>query len=107
MEQDHASNLNWNVSEDEGKLIARIAAKYAFVKSAADPDYRRHPGHIIMDIAACHLNGCPLDLQALYNADGRAIVEDVDTIFYRINRDTGKMPAKAEYRPKHELKGGG
>jgi hypothetical protein len=43
-----------------------------------------------MDISACHIQ-CPLDLQALLDADNSNFVHDVTGISAHINRTDGKL----------------
>lgn len=44
-----------------------------------------------MDITACHLNGCPLDLPGLADASIGDFNHDVMGIRKFINRETGKL----------------
>ena len=44
-----------------------------------------------MDVLVCHLNGCPLDLDALLNAKKSDFLHDLNGIDKNINRNTGKM----------------
>lgn len=44
-----------------------------------------------MDITACHLNGCPLDLGKLMNARDGDFGHDVFGIRRHINRTTGQL----------------
>ncbi len=45
----------------------------------------------LMDVSACHCNGCPLKLQELLNADDANFAHDVFGIRANINRETGKL----------------
>lgn len=52
-----------------------------------------------MDITACHLNGCPLDLDKLLAAQDGSFGHDVFGIMRFIDRKTGKInPAKFDPR---------
>ena len=44
-----------------------------------------------MDITACHLNGNPLDLEKLRDADRFNFAHDVCGIYRHIDRDTGRL----------------
>ena len=44
-----------------------------------------------MDLTACHLNGCPLDLPKLMNARDSDFGHDVLGIRRYINRTTGQL----------------
>ena len=46
---------------------------------------------ILMDVDACHSNGCPLQLQALLDADDFNFAHDVFGIRRNINRQTGQL----------------
>jgi hypothetical protein len=46
----------------------------------------------MMDLEACHCNGCPLDLQALLDAESDAdLVHDVAGITRHLDRDSGTL----------------
>ena len=47
--------------------------------------------HLAMDIAACHLNGCPLDLKKLLTFEDADFFHDIIGIREHINRNTGKL----------------
>ena len=44
-----------------------------------------------MDITACHLNGCPLRLEELLNANDASFGHDVFGIRRYLDRKTGKL----------------
>lgn len=45
----------------------------------------------IMDLSACHANGCPLDLEKLENAQDFDFVHDVAGIARHMDRTTGQL----------------
>lgn len=45
----------------------------------------------MMDITATHLNGCPLDLQRLLDADDGSFAHDVFGIARHLDRDTCQL----------------
>lgn len=45
----------------------------------------------VMDVIACHANGCPLDLAALAEADNLNLVHDIGGIHINLDRGTGKL----------------
>jgi len=49
---------------------------------------------VFMDVAVCHLNGTPLDLEKLLNADAFDFVHDIDGITGHLDRDTGKLDGR-------------
>lgn len=71
--------------EVEGKIMRRA-------RTMADKLKVQYPNmDIIMDIDACHNNGCPLQLQALLDADDTNFAHDVFGIRKYINRTTGAL----------------
>ncbi|NHO33307.1 hypothetical protein GOB85_12520 [Acetobacter sp. LMG 1636] len=46
---------------------------------------------IEMDLIATHSNGCPLDLERLYEADDFNLLHDVIGIRRHLDRSTGKL----------------
>ena len=79
--------INWNCTAEEFALIVNIAKR---VESELKnyPDDRRT---IIMDLTACHANGCPLQLDELLKADKFEFSHDIYGIRKAIDRTTGKL----------------
>jgi len=77
--------LNWKASREEHALILEIVKRAA----QAWPDVNRM--ELNMDITAAHLNGCPLRLQELLEAEEFDFRHDVAGINRHINRQTGKL----------------
>ena len=46
---------------------------------------------IFYDVAACHLNGCPLDLEKLVKASEETLLHDLVGINRNICRETGEL----------------
>jgi len=44
-----------------------------------------------MDVTACHVNGCPLKLQELLEADDFNFSHDIFGIRRHLNRETGQL----------------
>lgn len=78
--------LNWNVTKAEHDLIVRIARR----ARAIVHDVARQQD-LMMDLTACHLNGNPLDLAGLAEADDFNLCHDVFGIVAHIDRDTGRL----------------
>lgn len=78
--------INWKVNDKDDKLIKAIAKRVMRV-SNLDWDMT----HIIMDLTACHLNGCPLDLEAMKNGSDFDLMHDVLGINHHLNRDNGTL----------------
>jgi hypothetical protein len=88
--------INWNVSRIEYDLIEKIAERaLALIPSYPDPKRT-----LIMDIQACHCNGCPLDLTGLLAAGDNEFMCEIAGIRKAINRRTGKLTDDA-YMPRY------
>lgn len=85
--------INWKCTKKDFTLIAAIArrAQKDFPDQIqTDDDYRT----VLMDLNACHSNGCPLDLQKLLDAPSPDFGHDVFGISRFVDRTTGKMSVK-------------
>lgn len=70
--------------------IAAIAKRAcALAPQLCDPDGSRISR--IMDLEACHANGCPLDLTKLAGFDDFNLLHDVCGIASHLDRKTGKL----------------
>lgn len=83
------NNINWDVSREDALIINKIVDRAKRMAIKYDVEY--NAGDIDMDITACHLNGTPLKLQALLDADDLNFAHDVFGIRRHIDRDTGKV----------------
>ena len=79
--------INWEITQQESNLIVEIA-KRALRELTNYPDDRRT---LIMDLTACHANGCPLDLKGLLDASLGDFSHDIYGIRKAIDRTTGKL----------------
>ena len=81
--------INFKASEEEFSIIEKIVerGREMLEERGAYIDVMDH----IMDITACHLNGCPLDLQAFLNSQGLDFIHDFVGITDHINRRTGQL----------------
>ena len=74
-------DVNFDCTHEELMLLDEITARaLANVKL-----------NLAMDIAACHLNGCPLDLKKLLTFEDADFFHDINGISEHINRNTGKL----------------
>ena len=81
--------IKWTNSQEEMELESKIAKRaYSMALSAG---FKYEVTGAIMDIDACHNNGCPLKLQELLDADDFNFAHDVFGIRQHINRQTGKL----------------
>jgi hypothetical protein len=79
--------INWNLSAKDFKLIVEIAERI----ERELPNYPDDRRTLIMDLNACHSNGCPLQLEELLNADRFEFAHDIYGIRKAINRRTGEL----------------
>ena len=81
--------LNWNSTKEDSQTITKIAER---ANAMANKPGGKYPMlDASMDIAACHLNGCPLRLKDLLAADDGNFAHDVFGIRQYIDRNTGKL----------------
>lgn len=84
-----AKRINWKASPKDAKkidtILDRAAAEWP---SYGEPEGRKEAA---MDLIACHLNGRPLDLDALLDADDFDFAHDLFGIRENINRKTGEL----------------
>jgi hypothetical protein len=81
--------INFAATKDDADIIQKIAVRAVSV-------YKRNGLRIklmdvAMDITATHLNGCPLKLKELLEADDFNFIHDISGISGHIDRETGKL----------------
>lgn len=81
--------LNWKVTPEESKLIDAIAERASIMAEKHGVDYRKVDA--MMDVTACHKNGCPLKLKELAEASNGDFSHDVFGIRRHIDRRTGAL----------------
>lgn len=81
--------IRFNGTKEEDALIKRIADRYQALMLQHKFKVRRPD--LDMDIAACHYNGCMLDLEKLLAFDDFNLSHDVTGIIRNLNRRTGKL----------------
>lgn len=79
------ANIKFATSFDDGVIIAEIVSRA--VKLGLSDD--RTSTH--MDLAACHLNGTPIRLADLLDADDFNFIHDVGGITRHMNREAGRL----------------
>jgi len=77
---------SFNISPDDHAKVVAITRR-AQTMGVGDPRFMG----CLMDITACHANGCPLRLQELLDADDFNFAHDIAGIYQHINRGTGKL----------------
>lgn len=81
--------MKWETTAEDAATITQIADRAVLVAEQSGCVYE--PLDARMDITACHLNGCPLRLQELLDADSFNFSHDVFGIAKHIDRRTGKL----------------
>ncbi len=84
-----AGFVSFDASREDGDLAYKIAARAARMAYEAGGRYDLIDAQ--MDIIATHVNGNPLKLQELLEADDMNFSHDAFGIRRHINRDTGKL----------------
>ena len=81
--------INWNCTKHEYEIIHEIAsrARVIALKQGHDIPLRDW----LMDIEACHCNGCRLKLSELAQANPFDFTHDVFGIRQHINRSNGQL----------------
>jgi hypothetical protein len=77
--------INWNITKEDMAKVTRIVKRVR--ENFGTEDFKT----LGMDITACHLNGCPLDLDALLVADIDDFYHDIGGITHHIDRNTGAL----------------
>jgi hypothetical protein len=88
---------NWDISKDDFYLAVKIAER----AKRELTDYPDDEHTLIMDLNACHANGCPLFFKGLLEAPLQDFSHDVTGIREHINRDTGKL--EGFFTPRYAL----
>lgn len=84
------STVKFNCDRGEYMLILKIVQRFEalLTRLGLVPPKR---SDLLMDVAACHSNGCSLKLQSLLDADDANFLHDVAGIVRHIDRTTGKL----------------
>ena len=77
--------LNWKSSREDALAIGRIVEKAATLV----PKLKAFA--VAMDLTACHLHGCPLDLAAMESGSDLDLLHDFVGIARHLDRQTGKL----------------
>jgi hypothetical protein len=82
--------IKWTTNKEEMEIEAKIADRATEMAYQYNFSYVEKLD-IIMDLDACHNNGCPLKLQELLDADDTNFAHDVFGIRSNISRYSGKL----------------
>ena len=83
--------INWKTTDEDARRIAEIAHRAHGIAARFSPEQRITVRELLMDVTACHLNGCPLDLAGLQTAGNGDFGRDVFGIRRHIDRSTGAL----------------
>lgn len=84
--------IKWNATKEEYALIEKILDRAEEYNQARDiKEEKLDRVGLSMDLVACHMNGCPLNLEKLLAAKEGDFGHDVFGISRFINRKTGKL----------------
>lgn len=81
--------IKFNVTAKELESISTIAERAVSMANVEGVEYNMMEA--VMDLSACHRNGCKLKLAELAVADDFNLAHDVFGIRRHINRQTGKL----------------
>lgn len=82
--------INWKSTPQEFRVLLELAKRAAGVELIATGT-DRPVGQWLMDFTACHLNGMPLQLDALLQARPEDFAHDAFGIARHLDRKTGKL----------------
>lgn len=77
--------MNWNCTRKEHEAMKEICDKAEKALGTIDRM------STMMDLEACHSNGCPLDFEKLAKFDTFNLLHDVCGIARHLDRKTGKL----------------
>jgi hypothetical protein len=83
------NTINFGAPQDEIRIVAQIASRAHDMAKCFGVEYTLQDA--TMDIIATHMNGHPLRLMELANADNINFSHDVFGIRRHLNRQTGKL----------------
>ena len=93
------SLVNFNTTEEDFYLIQEIIEFCQKNNITDEEDWQHHN----MNLCACHMNGCPLDLEKmLASKDKFNLTHDIWGIDANINRKTGKL--ENHFWPRYAVK---
>lgn len=81
--------INWHCDKSEMKQISAIVKRANALGLCGFDNYSNQTAN--MDIAACHCNGNPLNLDKLLNAPDFDFTHDMCGICRHIDRETGEL----------------
>lgn len=83
--------LNWRCSRRDFDLIVEVAERAYILNRRLGSPLLAERRDFIMDIQACHCNGCRLELEFMLTMPDEDFSHDVYGIIRHIDRETGKL----------------
>lgn len=80
--------LNWKTTRADGAMLREVWSRAA---GLCEKHGIEVPDDLLMDLTACHLNGCTIDLPRLLAAPDTDFAHDVFGIRRHIDRETGGL----------------
>lgn len=94
------SPVSFEVTPEENRTIGAIVDRYFGMCDRARVD-RPDRQTTLMDLTACHANGCPLDLDGLLAASDFDVAHDIIGIRDHMDRMTGALDGR--FLPRYSL----
>jgi hypothetical protein len=79
--------ISWKITKADFALLVKVAERV----ERDIPSYPDKRQALVMDLNACHSNGCPLDFTGLLAADPLDFSHDILEIRHNLNRRTGQL----------------
>ncbi len=84
--------LNWNITREDHLLVVMIVDRFEkLIDESGGGQRLTTRRELLMDLTACHVNGCALDLAGLLAASPMDFAHDVIGIWRHIDRSTGTL----------------
>lgn len=81
--------ISFRTTKSEFNIITQISRRGEYLYKALGDE---KPGwNLIMDVTACHANGCRLHLVQFLNGNELDFAHDIVGIYKHLNRKTGKL----------------
>lgn len=85
-------DISWDVSKFEVTMIVKCCERYEEISNALNQNEHYDRQRLIMDLTACHANGCELNFDFLLNKfDDFNFIHDIIGISNHIDRTTGQL----------------
>lgn len=85
--------VKFTITPEDREIVARIGRRVAelYVERGEEILSSDVVIGVLMDLTACHANGCPMDFARLENADDFNLLHDVAGIARHLDRSTGEL----------------